>query len=514
MDWTEKVKKYLFKYWGIETLKNKQKDVINNLLWNKDVVGLLPTGYGKSMCYLLPPLLTRKVIFIISPLISLMEDQRLKLKEKGIKCSALHCNNKNKNLETYDIIDGKIKIVYMSPEYLLSNGIELANSLVEKDLMGFLAIDEAHCISQWGHDFRKEYKEIKIFRQKYPKIPIVALTATATENVVIDIAKNLELNKPVIIRADFDRPNLFIEVNMVPKISVGKKEKNMPREKIIKPYLETFKDDKIIIYVGSRKDTEELANSLNLIKSDCAVAYHAGLTKKQRDTTQQDFSSGKVKIIVSTIAFGMGIDLIVRAVIIFGCPSSIEEYYQQIGRGGRDGLHCRTIFYWDYSQFIIAKYMIKDLKCYPVLYKVKESNLYRVSDFAYIITCRRKFILEYFGQECSFITCNNCDNCCNQKLIDMTNDWFDIIMDKKLSIMQATTKISDIYIKPLDKKINLFDLIGKWKKIVIKKNYNKDNLPKELKLNLPKFIINKNKDIKNMSLSEQMDLYQKMDLKI
>jgi RecQ family ATP-dependent DNA helicase len=453
-------------------------------------------------------------MIIISPLISLMEDQRIKLKEIGIKCSALHCNNKNKDNEIFDIIDGKIKIVYMSPEYLLSGGMDLASSLQEANKLGFLAIDEAHCISSWGHDFRPEYKKIKDFREKFPEINIIALTATATETVCDDIASSLNLSGAKVVRADFDRPNLYITVKTVPKISIGKKEKNMPREDIIRPLLEKYKDDKMIIYVGSRKDTEELSASLNLIKPNCSVAYHAGLTKKQRDQTQMDFSTGEVKIIVSTIAFGMGIDQLVKCVVIFGCPSSIEEYYQQIGRGGRDGLPCETIFYWDYSQFVIAKYMLKDLKRYPVLYKVKESNLFRVSDFAYIITCRRKYILEYFGQETEFVTCNNCDNCCEQKLIDMTEKWFNIIMDKKLSIFQVTSKITDTWIKPIDKKVNLSSLLMSWRKIVTKNNYTLKNLPKKLRLKVPNIIIEKQKDIKDMSYDEQMDLYQKINIKI
>ena len=217
MLWIDKAKKYLTKYWAIEALKDKQIAVINELINGNDVIGLLPTGYGKSMCYLIPPLVTRKTMIIISPLISLMDDQKTSLQNKGIKASALHCNNKNKEEETFSIIDGKIKIVYMSPEYLVKgNGKELVSILVENNRLGFIAIDEAHCISSWGHDFRPEYKEIKIIRKEYPNIPIIAVTATATDHVCNDIKTNLELNKCKVIRASFDRPNLYLKVSIIP----------------------------------------------------------------------------------------------------------------------------------------------------------------------------------------------------------------------------------------------------------------------------------------------------------
>jgi len=212
MLWTDKAKKILEKYWGFSTLKDKQVEVINELLLGNDVIGLLPTGYGKSMCYLIPPLVTKKAIIIISPLISLMDDQKDKLIKMNIPVSALHGNNKNKDKEIFEIIDGKIKIIYMSPEYLIKgDGIELMDSLVQNKLIGFLAIDEAHCISVWGHDFRPEYMKIKSLREKYPQVPILAVTATATNKVAEEISVNLNLNNPSVILANFDRPNLYLK---------------------------------------------------------------------------------------------------------------------------------------------------------------------------------------------------------------------------------------------------------------------------------------------------------------
>lgn len=208
----KRLNKYLSKYWKIDNLKDKQLEIIEAIINKQDVVGLLPTGYGKSLTYLLPPLITKKTIFIISPLISLMEDQKEKLENMNIPVSTLHSNNPNKTTEIHDILDGNIKIVYMSPEYLINNdGLALAETLVDEKMLGFLAIDEAHCISKWGHDFRHIYQLIYKFRNKFPKIPILAVTATATHNVVNEIIDILKLNEPLIVKANFDRPNLYIK---------------------------------------------------------------------------------------------------------------------------------------------------------------------------------------------------------------------------------------------------------------------------------------------------------------
>lgn len=431
MLWPEKAKKYLDKYWKIEALKDKQFEVINSLLSGNDTIGLLPTGYGKSMCYLIPPLVTRKIIFIISPLISLMDDQKDKLTQMGIPCSALHSNNKNKDEEISLIIDKKIKIVYMSPEYLIkSDGMDLAELLIQNGTMGFLAVDESHCTSAWGHDFRPEYTKIKMFRDKFPHIPILAVTATATKNVCADISTMLGMNEPNVVIASFDRPNLFLQVVDIPKIG----KKLIKKDKLVIPYIKKYNNEKIIVYINSRKDTETLANDINKTMGDnIACAYHAGLSKNNREEVQSKFSSGMIKIIIATIAFGMGIDQTVRCVLVIGAPSSIEEYYQQIGRGGRDGLQCETVLYFDYSKIIIGEYMLKKECNDPNLYRVKSGHLKRVKNFAYTNICRRKYILDYFGEKYMANNCNNCDNCCritNMKPPSPKKETFEDKIDK------------------------------------------------------------------------------------
>ena len=421
MKWTIKAEKILKKHWNIEKLNDEQFEIINNLLLGNDVIGLLRTGGGKTMTFILPPLLVKKVMLIISPLISLMEDQKEKLDSKGIPCSALHSNNVNKLEDIENILLGNIKIVFMSPEYLVSNGLELADKLYKKGILGFLAIDEAHCISSWGHDFRPEYKQINTFRNKYNDIPILALTATATNKVKDDIISSLELNNAIVIRGSFDRPNLYLEISEIPKedkiIFKNKKSTiktvSVDKMKLVIPFIQKYPNEKIIIYVNSRDDTLELSTELNKIYPNISEGYHAGLSKKKRNTIQNDFINGTIKVIICTIAFGMGIDQIVRCVIVFGCPSSIEEYYQQIGRCGRDGTHAETVLYFDYKNFHIAEWMLKDIKFkFPALYKSKIAKLNKMLELIKDKnTCRRKYILNYFNETYKTNNCKNCDNC-------------------------------------------------------------------------------------------------------
>ena len=507
MLWTDKAKKYLTKYWNIEKLKDKQIEVIDELINGNDVIGLLPTGYGKSMCYLIPPLVTRKTMIIISPLISLMDDQKTNLMNRGIKASALHCNNKNKDEETFSIIDGKIKIVYMSPEYLVKgNGKELVQILVENERLGFIAIDEAHCISSWGHDFRPEYKEIKIIRKEYPMIPIIAVTATATEHVCNDIKTNLELNKCKVVRASFDRPNLYLKVSLVPTVDtiVKKKivERPVEKEILVQPYINKYKNDRMIIYVNSRKDTDELSTAINRMNdSDISQAYHAGLSSKIRERIHHNFINGDTNIIVSTIAFGMGIDNTVRCVIIFGCDS-IEQYVQEAGRAGRDGLYAETIFYFDKKQYMMKKQMtLKAYKKYSQLCKIKLDNLSKVWTFAHTNTCKRKYMLDYFNESTHYISCNNCSSCCENKLIDLTKNFNDILNIDN-NIVQAMNQFRNKCLINVDNELN--NILWHWKNHIIKNKLDTTKLVESLKLKLNSNYVNMG-DIQRMVDSDVGD---------
>jgi RecQ family ATP-dependent DNA helicase len=387
---------------GFTSLKEKQAEIIYNLLEKKrDVCGILTTGFGKSICFQLPLLITNKSVLVVSPLIALMEDQKHSLQERGIPVCCFNGNNWNKDKDKGEILSGNPKIIYTTPEYLVTESAQdFLKELIDNDGLCLFAIDESHCISSWGHDFREEYLELSCIRKKYPHIPMVALTATATKNVENDISQYLKMNNPLIIKSTFDRPNLYI--------SLQPKSKN----KIIdlKPIIEKFKDDFIIIYCKKREDTEKIRDVLR-DELGCRIkAYHAGLPSERRTKIQHMFISGKYKIIVSTIAFGMGIDQTIRCVIHYGISKSIESYYQEIGRAGRDGIDSNCYLFYSHQDFIKEKYFLKDIDDY-VLRKNREKQIESVQKYIYLRTCRRKYILEYFGEFSDKTTCGNCDNC-------------------------------------------------------------------------------------------------------
>lgn len=533
----KRLNKYLLKYWKIDNLKDKQMEIINLLLDKKDVIGLLPTGYGKSLTYLLPPLIKKKTMIIISPLISLMEDQKEKLVEMNIPVSTLHSNNPNKNNELHDIIDGNIKIVYMSPEYLIAgDGLALAETLIDEKMLGFLAIDEAHCISKWGHDFRPYYQYISKFRVKFPKIPILAVTATATPTVVNEIIDVLKLNEPLIIKANFDRPNLYIKCVDVkydyllpltktycldgrthifeskkcklckinPKKyeykldelkilfeSLNKKEKEVIEKKedleYLIPYLEKYKDEKVIIYCNSRKETMEISDLINKKIGNKSINYHAGMTNKNRDKLQQQFNSGEKNIIVTTIAFGMGIDQTVRCVMIIGSSSSIEEYYQQIGRAGRDGNKSDVLLFFKLNKWFIQLKTIDYNHKNFLVKKSKKDNLLKMKNFIDYPCCRRKFILNYFGEKPKFFTCNNCDNCCERNLTDYTEKIYNFYINNIDSDLLFTDEEkTELLSKNIFKSSNLnpSEEIDFWIKMIRVNNLNLDKIPDKLRIKI------------------------------
>ena len=475
----ENLDEILKKYWKIESLKDKQYELISNYLEGKDVIGLLPTGYGKSMCYLLPPLLTNKVIFIISPLISLMEDQKEKLINMNIPVSTLHGNNLKKDSEIFKIIDGEINIVYMSPEYLIrGDGLELATSLMESNRLGYFAIDESHCISVWGHDFRSDYMKLYKFRKQHPNIPIMAVTATATGDVITDIINNMKMKDPKIVIANFDRPNIYLKCIGVKNISVNN----------IISWLNKYSGSKIIIYANNRTDTVDLAKEINDLEIDNikAAAYHAGMTKGLRYKIQTKFNNDGINVIVSTVAFGMGIDQTVRCVIIFGSPSSIEEYYQMIGRAGRDGEAAESILLFQYKNVAIGTSMIKKSDIDKEVMDNKIRCLNKMANYFYYKGCRRRFILEYFGQVPKFFWCNYCDNCCEKKTIDLTDKFIDIIFNKKKYDIFTKEEL-DIAIENniITNKNGFYELLNtmrNWKKQIEVNKYLEKKLPKKYRI--------------------------------
>lgn len=396
----------LKKYWGFNKLRSKQKLVIKSILNGKDTIALLTTGYGKSLCYLLPALYLDKVVVIISPLISLMDEQKEKMEMIGVRASALHSNNMKKQKEIFEIVDGEIKIIYCSPEFIISSdGIQLLHS-IRKNICYF-AIDEAHCLSLWGHDFRPTYKKLFKLRKKFEEIPIMAVTATATFKVIQDIVEILNMKEPTLVRSNMDRPNLTLNCITVKKFDM----------KYVQPLIEKYPHDRTIIYVNTRKDSDKIKTTLEKYTSKPVFLYHAGLSKSKRHELQESFNKIQNSIMVSTVAFGMGIDQIVRVVIAFGAPSSIEDYFQQIGRAGRDGKQSETLLMFVVQKKIIAQSMLKkdhdNEKMDKKLFKNKNKKLWEIFNYVEYNKCRRKYLLDYFGQKVEYSNCSNCDNCLN-----------------------------------------------------------------------------------------------------
>ena len=395
----------LKKHFGFDTFKGNQKEIIENVLAGNDTFVLMPTGGGKSLCYQLPSLMMEGTAIVISPLIALMKNQVDAMRNFSEENGVAHFINSSLNRAAIDqvkedILSGRTKLLYVAPESLTK---EENVEFLRQVKISFYAVDEAHCISEWGHDFRPEYRRIRPIVNEIGKRPLIALTATATPKVQHDIQKNLGMIDATVFKSSFNRPNLYYEVRP--------KGANIDRE-IIK-FIKSQEGKSGIIYCLSRKKVEEFADILkaNGIK---ALPYHAGMDSQVRSANQDAFLMEQVDVIVATIAFGMGIDKPdVRYVIHYDIPKSLEGYYQETGRAGRDGGEGRCLAFYSYKDL---QKLEKFMQGKPVAeQEIGKQLLQETAAYAETSVCRRKVLLHYFGEEYLEDNCGSCDNCLNPK---------------------------------------------------------------------------------------------------
>lgn len=388
----------LKKYYGYDSFRPLQRDIIEHVIAGNDALVLMPTGGGKSICYQLPALALEGTVVVVSPLLALMKDQVDALRANGIPAAALNSLQSEAEAEIVktQCIYGKLKLLYISPERMLGE----IDYLLRRMPIAMFAIDEAHCISQWGHDFRPMYTELSKLKQFFPNVPVMALTATADKLTREDILKQLNLRTPRVFISSFDRPNLSLQV----KKGLNKKQKLFA----IVDFIERHPRQSGIIYCMSRNGTESLAAELGEYGIE-AVAYHAGMAPEDREKIQSDFLNDRIEVMCATIAFGMGIDKSnVRWVIHYNMPKSLECYYQEIGRAGRDGMSGDTLLFYSLGDLVmLSKFATESGQSDINLEKLRRMQQYAEADI-----CRRRILLSYFG-ETTETDCGNCDVCKN-----------------------------------------------------------------------------------------------------
>ena len=407
-----KARQILQKFYGYEDFRPGQKKVVESLLNKNDTVAIMPTGAGKSICFQIPALLFEGVTLVISPLISLMKDQVDSLRQLGI--AAVYINSSVSKAQLYkdlqDISAGFYKIIYIAPERLTSE--YLPDSFKNLNI-SMVAVDEAHCLSQWGHDFRPSYRNILNFTNSLRIKPIIsAFTATATPEVKTDIINLLGLKQPNVFVTGFDRPNLYFSVL-----------RGEVKDKFVIDYVKKHQDEAGIIYVGTRKDVDALQVLLE-IKGIKAGRYHAGMTDEERNQMQEDFLYDNLSVMVATNAFGMGIDKPnVRYVIHYNMPKNMEAYYQEAGRAGRDGLSGNCILLYSPQDTQLQKFLISKSTESEIRQQLEYKRLQSMVDYCHTPQCLRAFILHYFGEFDVEEHCDNCSNCkLEGELIDITID--------------------------------------------------------------------------------------------
>ena len=438
--------------YGYDSFRGQQWDIISHTLDGGDSIVLMPTGGGKSLCYQIPGLMSEQgFAIVISPLLALMNDQIDALQQNGVPALALNSEKTDtENRQTVDLLmQGKVKLLYISPEKLLSEIDRWSTAITDRICL--FAVDEAHCISQWGHDFRPEYTQLGTLKQRFPDIPVMALTATADRITRDDIAKQLNIPDARLFISSFDRPN--ISLNVV-QGSTGR-----VKFRQIVQFINLHRDESGIIYCLRRKDTEKMAAELTRLGIK-AEPFHAGMSVSEKQRIQRDFINDDLKVVCATIAFGMGIDKSnVRYVIHSNMPRNIESYYQEIGRAGRDGLPADALLFYNYGDMITLQQFAQQ----SGQVQVNMDKLRRMQQFAESGVCRRRILLNYFNERYDH-DCQNCDVCDNPpERFDGTR-----LAQMALSAIKRTDEQATMYM--------VTDILRGWRKAeVIEKGYDKLN---------------------------------------
>ncbi len=392
----------LKKYFGYDKFRPLQEKIINNVLKNNDSFVLMPTGGGKSLCFQLPALKMPGLTLVISPLIALMKDQVDTLQANGIKAEFINSSLSQAQIDNIveNIKNNQTKILYIAPERLAIANFKI---FLQSLNISLIAIDEVHCISEWGHDFRPDYRNLSSLKKEFPSTPLIALTATATPKVKNDIIHLLNLKKAKVFTSSFDRKNLYLDV--INKKNAFPKLVNL---------LEKYRNESVIIYCHSRKETEKIASNLKL-NGFSARAYHAGLEVNKRKSVQDSFVKDRTNIIVATIAFGMGIDKPdVRLIVHYTFPKTLEGYYQEIGRAGRDGLDSKCVIFYTYADVRKHEFFINRIDDNH-LAEISRNKLSDMLNFCELSTCRKKYLLKYFAEEMKTDNCQACDICLTKR---------------------------------------------------------------------------------------------------